>query len=770
MATPGIYELIISGFLDTKGFVPIAIPNRTNATALQKIGTYEFRKEPGFVVRNLEAKVSAHARCLQLACLLLVSIFVCSSSASNAPCPSWTGQVTGMTVVPREPKIGEKIQATVPQKFGDSYTVCLDDTALDKSMVTRSSPDDRTLEFMMPGNPISAPVTGQHRVLVIADGNAYRASIGTPPELQRVTSALAPDQTFVVELQGRNFDYANKSFNTVQLNGNEILDICWLDTSPLSGQGASGCDRSTVPGYVTPSRDAIHLARLDPIKERSASFQVFINGSGSGTHTDSHATNLRLLAIVAAAAVTIIVLGIVVGLVWKYLRPTVIEGDSYVVRALLLDKETNTYSLSKLQFYLWTIVAVFGYAYLAISKNWFQSSFILPPVPSGLPGIVGIAAGTAVGAQVVTNINGPKGSGQLKPSLADFVTTGDVVAAERVQFFVWTVIGALGFLMVVLRLDPRVLKELPDVPSSILAISGLSAFGYLGGKLARDPGPVVTEAMVSTGPDPDATATTGKALASQSAATNPQTSTGITAAKAQIAIAKQNLQAIAASAAIQAVLAAANRSCDAAATAIQAAESVGEFATVSAQVQKWVTDSDTAAREAAAALTSLPQNTAKIDSDNANAAASAAQKAAAAAQSVAVVLKSSPATSTTAATIATSVSNLGRIELRGRMLSRDANFRVSSGEDDTTNQLNVSFDLLQPSPNDDQHQKKPRVVERDLDSTDPNMAKRLLLIINLVDNLRPVFAAASKHTITVINPDSQKAVFKFQVPESQKAV
>jgi len=144
--------------------------------------------------------------------------------------------------------------------------------------------------------------------------------------------------------------------------------------------------------------------------------------------------------------------------------------------------------LSKLQFYLWTIVAVFGYAYLAISKNWFQDSFVLPAVPSGLPGIVGIAAGTAVGAQV-TNINGPKGAGQLKPSLSDFVTSGDVVAAERVQFFVWTIIGALGFLMVVIRLDPRVLRDLPDVPSSILAISGLSAFGYLGGKLARDPRP-----------------------------------------------------------------------------------------------------------------------------------------------------------------------------------------------------------------------------------------------------------------------------------------
>jgi hypothetical protein len=555
------------------------------------------------------------------------------------------------------------------------------------------------------------------------------------------------------------------------LNGNENLDICWLDTSPLAGKGAPGCDRSTIPGYVTPSGDAIQLAKLDPIKERSASFQVFINGSGSGTRTDSRANRLWLLAIVAAALVTLIIIAIVLGLVGRYLRPTVIEGDGYVVRALFLDKETNTYSLSKLQFYLWTLVAVFGYAYLAIARNWFQGSFVLPAVPSGLPGIVGIAAGTAVGAQMVTNMNGPKGAGQLKPTLADFVTTGDVVAAERVQFFVWTIVGALGFLMVVLRLDPRVLKELPDVPSSLLAISGLSAFGYLGGKLARDPGPVITEAMVGTGPDPDATppGTSAPAQGSQPAAPDTQTAASISAAKTQVAAAKQMLQSISSSAPIQAVVAAANRACDAAAAAIQATESGGDPATLAAQVQKSATDADAAARQAAAAVTSLAPGTSKTDSDNANTAGSAAQKASAAAQSVVAALKGSPVAQTNTTTVS-SPSNLGRIELRGRMLSRDANFRVSLGEENTANDLDISFDLLQPSPKDDQHLKKPRVVERDSDSTDPSMAKRLLLVINLTDNLRPVFAPASKHTLTIINTDSQKALFKFQVPESQKAV
>jgi hypothetical protein len=109
----------------------------------------------------------------------------------------------------------------------------------------------------------------------------------------------------------------------------------------------------------------------------------------------------------------------------------------------------------------------------------------------------------------------------------------------------------------------------------------------------------------------------------------------------------------------------------------------------------------------------------------------------------------------------------GIIELRGRMLSQDANFRVSLGEESGPDDVDISFDALVPSPNDDKHLKKPRIMEKDDDSTDKTMAKRLLLVIDVSPKTRAQFVQATKHTITIINPDSQKAVFKFEVPESQ---
>jgi hypothetical protein len=316
----------------------------------------------------------------------------------------------------------------------------------------------------------------------------------------------------------------------------------------------------------------------------------------------------------------------------------------------------------------------------------------------------------------------------------------------------------------IMALDPRVLKDLPEVPSSMLAISGTSALGYLGGKLARNPGPVVTETMASIGPDPDA-GTPDAPIPGPA----PQLSVAITMTQTQIASIRQSVQSLASNASTQGVIAAANRSCDAATAAVQAAQSGGDAATVLSKVQQSAKAADAAAREAAISATTLPKDTAKSDLDEANKAAAGAQQAASAAQALVTALQSGAGGTTGGATSSTpaSASPFGRIELRGRMLSRDATFRVRTGEDTDANELDIPFDQLQPSPlpNSD-HLKKPRVVERDSDSTDPTMAKRLLLVINRTGAFRPLFNPGSTHTITVKNPDSQKAVFKFQVPSS----
>ena len=65
--------------------------------------------------------------------------------------------------------------------------------------------------------------------------------------------------------------------------------------------------------------------------------------------------------------------------------------------------------------------------------------------------------------------------------------------------------------------------------------------------------------------------------------------------------------------------------------------------------------------------------------------------------------------------------------------------------------------------------RSPRILDPDLDAKDPSVGKRLLLVVNMSDpKYAALFDEKSDHTLTITNPDSQKAVLKFTVAESQK--
>lgn len=98
-----------------------------------------------------------------------------------------------------------------------------------------------------------------------------------------------------------------------------------------------------------------------------------------------------------------------------------------VISALMLDPETDTYSLSKFQFYLWTFAVVLGYSYLSLVRSLIQGTFEFSDVPTDLPGILIVSVGTAVISTGVTSAVGSKGAGRVQPGWADLLTSGEVV-------------------------------------------------------------------------------------------------------------------------------------------------------------------------------------------------------------------------------------------------------------------------------------------------------------------------------------------------------
>jgi hypothetical protein len=182
------------------------------------------------------------------------------------------------------------------------------------------------------------------------------------------------------------------------------------------------------------------------------------------------------------------VVGVFIFTFWQVLAK---DGVKNIFFSLLVDKETNTYSLARLQFYLWTLVAVTSYLFLLFSRNLAQRHLEFIDIPSGLPGIVFISAATSFFAIGIGDIKA-KGGGEINPQLSDFITSGGNVVAERVQFLVWTIIGVVTYAFMVLFMSPASIDGLPTIPDGFLQLSGVSSVGYLGGKLARLAGPSIS--------------------------------------------------------------------------------------------------------------------------------------------------------------------------------------------------------------------------------------------------------------------------------------
>jgi hypothetical protein len=645
----------------------------------------------------------------------------------------------------------------------------------------------KTLAFTM----IVAPTGPQKRRTLT--GGTYRltlhfvprenSSIGSPTSVG-IAMAIAPtlDAVSVLPLRGDKGEFTirlqGSGFDTKSATENEILmgrppqplypqRVCWGPTcTPIEG----------VRGEIVSDRE-IRLRGVDPADESANVFAACVGGQCSDPVRDVDATSgyyrKTLLPSIALTAFTVFLI-LQVG---RLLRRPAIDGEKYILRALFIDKETNSYSLSKLQFYLWTVAALFGYTYLMLARTFVQHQTDLPPIPSGLPGLLAIATATAVGAQVVTNVNGPKGAGPTKPGIADFVTTGDMVAADRVQFLVWTIVGVLGFMILTARLDPRVAATLPTVPESLLVISGISAFGYLGGKLARAPGPVVAEVTARTGSDPDVLPTTAGVPmpATPPSAASTAAATGqLAVARGELAAAKKRLETIATapgrSGTLDDVIAVARLACDRAEEAMVGAEgslgSGGPSPEVRTRIAAASAAAHAASQQATNAASAFPPAASPAEREGATSAAATAQLAAAVAQNALAAVPSSPVTLPDG-----SAGDFGVLEIRGRTISRAGLFRLSRGEapaDNVNDDLELTFDKLQPSPLDQKAIPGPRIVERD-ESSDDTMARRMRLVIK--DPVaRAICADAGKyHTLTIVNPDAQRAVFRFRVPESQKA-
>jgi len=450
-------------------------------------------------------------------------------------------------------------------------------------------------------------------------------------------------------------------------------------------------------------------------------------------------TSVTAIAAVVALALALLPLWLLSFLPSSYR----ISTQDYKLRLLFLDPQTDTYSLSKLQFYLWTVAALFSYAYFFISRVIVQYSD-WPDVPATLPGIIAVAAGTSISSQVITISRGSKGAGPVTPGFADLITSGGVVAPDRIQMLLWTLFGVGAFLIAVVEQYPGTMDALPTIPERLVYLMGLSSAGYLGGKLARKPGPVINEFSVIPS-EPDETLARAGSLAQSQM---PDFSTAILSASGRLA------------ALPRAAGARAQAGVDALSRALSAAKSVQ---TTSDLNGLWNTLEQLRAAAGDAA------EGAAVDFANApdDAARASRQSDAGLTQSVAALLQDLSADLTSALASAAAVPMAAvtapplatrTITLRGTNLSTDeALFEIDH--------LELPFRILRNS----QGNHAPDILVRE-DSA-PTLARIMRLTIEpttLSDDdliqFRHWFESPGTHTFTITNGDGQQAEIMFALP------
>jgi len=543
-------------------------------------------------------------------------------------------------------------------------------------------------------------------------------------------TSRAKSRTATLVLRGRGFQIQNPQDNVLYINS--VRQPFTVGDCPAAAEGAAP---RTIVAQVVDDQE-IDLCRV-PVPD-SGEFHVQVAvGDQISKPQIFRVYPYGKLSVAFIAAVVALILALLPLLLLSWVKESyTISRQDYKLRLLFLDPQTDTYSLSKLQFYLWTNAALFGYAYLFISRVLVQHG-IWPDIPPNLPGVIAIAAGTSVTSQIITSTKGSKGAGALYPSFADFITSGGVVAPDRLQMLLWTLFGAGAFIITTLGQPPAIIQDLPTVPDHLLYMMGLSSAGYLGGKLARKAGPVVDEISVSPADPDDAIIAAASAGAFQALDFTEAIATAQSRPAAWGTPGNSHTQA---------VLAALSD----AVSAVRAAQNSAEFASLLATLRALGQRAEAEALAAAQDFEAQP--TLAQDAATAQSAAAALQELSASvtqtiAQSAASALREAVDIPRIARTIA----------LRGSNLSPEALFQIDRQD--------LPFRMLQSS--DGRH--APDIIARE--ASTPTFASVLELSIdpkNLeeydLEQFQTWFATKGVHTFTVTNPDGQMAEVNLPIP------
>jgi IPT/TIG domain len=192
----------------------------------------------------------------------------------------------------------------------------------------------------------------------------------------------------------------------------------------------------------------------------------------------------------------------IIFLLIAYVVVTIFTRDANPLHLAL--SEDGRYSVSKMQFLIWTVVVLFAYVSLWLVRVGHNEYAPITDIPASLMLAMGFSVGTAVGAKAITenkidNGRQPDSRTDEKPKLSDLAREGGNAELSKVQMLLWTLVTVIVFLVLVNQAQASPSPKLPDIDPSLVVLMGLGQATYLGRKLVSTSVPTISGVTPSSG-------------------------------------------------------------------------------------------------------------------------------------------------------------------------------------------------------------------------------------------------------------------------------
>lgn len=243
---------------------------------------------------------------------------------------------------------------------------------------------------------------------------------------------------------------------------------------------------------------------------------IYISAAILCTTFASCNTNQHYDVKVTTAASVIFLICTLFGVLAVYsniLRDEISDCDEFEANAQQLQQKskwkkvdkTAPFSLTKVQFGIWTVIISSVYIYLALCKGDCSETSINKTALV----LMGIFAGTAVASSVIdkNEIGDNRPRHQNTPSqgfFIDILSDDNGISLHRFQNFAWTLIAVTIYIYKVSQVTAGC--QLPELSDTLLALTGISSATYLVLR-SKENDPSIKEAQQLNSSDDSATGT-----------------------------------------------------------------------------------------------------------------------------------------------------------------------------------------------------------------------------------------------------------------------